>query len=83
MPRRSSRSYDHRIKEQIIRSGDPGLFPELEIPRSTAASWNRRGVGEVVSLDEGDGGGEAGLLLDAPAANGGTASPSWSSGWRC
>jgi hypothetical protein len=56
MPRRPPRAYDHRIKEQIIRSGDPGLFPELEIPRSTATSWIRRGLGEVVSLDPEDGG---------------------------
>jgi hypothetical protein len=32
------------------RSGDPELFLELEIPRSTAVSWIRRGVGEIVSL---------------------------------
>jgi hypothetical protein len=49
---RSRRSYDHRIKEQIIRARAPDLFPELEIPRSTAASWIRRGLAEVVSLDQ-------------------------------
>ena len=32
MSHRSRRVYDHRIKEQIIRAGDPELFPELEIP---------------------------------------------------
>src|ERR1019366_2860731 len=32
-----------------------GLFPELEIPRSTAVSWIRRGVGEIVSLVQADG----------------------------
>jgi hypothetical protein len=51
MPHRSRRAYDHRIKEQIIRAGNPDLLPELEIPRSTAVSWIRRGLGEVVSLD--------------------------------
>ena len=51
MSHRSRRAYDHRIKDQIIRAGDPELFPELEIPRSTALSWIRRGLGEVVSLD--------------------------------
>jgi hypothetical protein len=56
MPRRPPRAYDHRLKEQIIRAGDPDLFPDLEIPRSTAASWIRRGLGEVVSLDSDDGG---------------------------
>jgi putative transposase len=54
MSHRSRRAYDHRIKEEIIRAGDPGLFPELEIPRSTAASWIRRGLGGVVSLDQDD-----------------------------
>jgi putative transposase len=56
MSHRSRRAYDHRIKEQIIHSGDPELFPELEIPRSTAVSWIRRGVGEIVSLVPADGG---------------------------
>lgn len=51
----SRRAYDHRIKKQVIRAGDPGLFPELEIPRSTAVSWIRRGVGEIVSLVQEDG----------------------------
>src|SRR5580658_1844025 len=36
MPQRSRRAYDHRIKEQIIRAGNPDLLPALEIPRSTA-----------------------------------------------
>jgi hypothetical protein len=49
----SRRAYDHRIKEQIIRTGNPDLLPELEIPRSTAVSWIRRGPREVVSLDSG------------------------------
>ena len=52
MNTRSRRTYDHRIKEQIIRTGNPDLFPELQIPRSTALSWIRRGVGEVISLDD-------------------------------
>ena len=56
MSHRSRRVYDHRIKEQIIRAGDPELFPELEIPRSTAVSWIRRGLGEIVSLVQADGG---------------------------
>ena len=50
----SRRAYDHRIKEEIVRAGNPDLFPELEIPRSTAVSWIRRGLGQVVSLDQDD-----------------------------
>ncbi|MFO0570955.1 MAG: hypothetical protein U0263_35300 [Polyangiaceae bacterium] len=34
---RSRRTYDHRIKEQIARTGNPDLFPELEIPRLCSA----------------------------------------------
>jgi hypothetical protein len=47
------RSYDHRIKQQIVITGDPELFPGLDIPRATAMSWIRRGAGEVVALDGG------------------------------
>jgi hypothetical protein len=36
---------------QIIRAGNPDLLPALEIPRSTAMSWIRRGPREVVSFD--------------------------------
>jgi hypothetical protein len=36
---------------QIIRAGNPDLLPALEIPRSTAMSWIRRGPPEVVSFD--------------------------------
>ena len=45
------RAYDHRIRERICESQDTGLFPELSIPRSTAASWLRRGSRSVVTSD--------------------------------
>jgi putative transposase len=51
MTHRRRRAYDHRVKEQIIGSGNPDLLPALQIPRSTALSWIRRGLGEIVSLD--------------------------------
>ena len=54
------RTYDHRIKQQVTATGNPDLFPELDIPRATALSWIRRGVGDVVALNE-DSGGEAAL----------------------
>jgi len=31
MTKRKRRVYDHRIKEQIVRSRNPNLFPELNI----------------------------------------------------
>jgi hypothetical protein len=52
MSQRERRTYDHRIKAQIIAAGAPTLFPELQIPRSTAMSWIRRGASEIVALDE-------------------------------
>ena len=53
------RSYDHRLKQAVVLSGNPNLFPKLRIPRSTALGWIRRGVPEVVTADE--------LDLDAAA----------------
>lgn len=44
------RAYDHRIKHLIVKSGDPDLFPELNIPRSTAKHWIRCGLKAVVEL---------------------------------
>ena len=46
------RVYDYRIREAVCASGNPNLFPELDISRSTALSWIRRGCPEVVALDE-------------------------------
>jgi len=57
MTTRSRRTYDHRVKEQIIRTRNPDLFPELGIPRSTALSWIRRRdevVDEIGGDDEAD-----------------------------
>ena len=45
------RSYDYRIREAICESGDPDLFPELNIPSSTIRSWLHRGVPDVVSSE--------------------------------
>jgi len=52
MAKRSPRVYDHRLREQVVRTGDPDLFPELGIPRKTALSWIRRGAREVVTLED-------------------------------
>jgi putative transposase len=47
----SRRTYDHRIKNTILESGDRNLFPELEIPESTVRSWIHRGVSEAVTSE--------------------------------
>ena len=50
MTKRKRRVYDHRIKEPAIRSRNPHLFFEPHVLPSTARSWIRRSLGEVVSL---------------------------------
>ena len=52
---RRYRAYDHRLKRAIWQSGDPDLFPDLDIPRSTAMSWIRWGIPSVVTAECFDG----------------------------
>ncbi|MFC1611390.1 transposase [Myxococcota bacterium] len=49
LPRR--RLYDHRIRDAVCQTGNPRLFPQLRIPRSTTATWLSRGCRHVVSLE--------------------------------
>jgi hypothetical protein len=44
------RAYDHRIREQVCRTGVRSVDRRLNIPRSTAASWRRRGTRPVVTI---------------------------------
>ncbi len=46
------RAYDTRVREIIARTGDADLFPDLDIPRGTRATWVRRGPRDIVGLDE-------------------------------
>jgi hypothetical protein len=45
----AKRTYDIRVGNAIARLGDPDLFPDLHISRSTALQWIREGVKEVVT----------------------------------
>ncbi len=47
----SRRTYDHRIREAILESGNRDLFPELDIPQSTIRSWVHRGLPDVVTSE--------------------------------
>ena len=47
----SARTYDHRIRDAIVKSGNPNLFPQLKIPRSTIRAWIRRGERQVITLE--------------------------------
>ena len=48
------RTYDPRIREAIVSAGDPTLFSELSIPRSTKHTWLRRGAPRVVVANDND-----------------------------
>ena len=48
----SKRTYDHRVRNAIAKSGNPSLFPELNIPRTTAQQWIREGEKEVVTTHQ-------------------------------
>src|SRR5471032_1572804 len=45
------RAYDHRLRELACEEGNAHLFQGMGVPRSTAASWLRRGPRAVVTLD--------------------------------
>ena len=45
------RAYDHRMRDLVCEEHDPSLFRHLGVPRSTAASWIRRGPRPVVSAE--------------------------------
>ena len=48
---RTRRAYDHRLREQVIRSGPRCLPKHVAIPRSTVSTWTRRGLRPVVSTE--------------------------------
>ena len=45
------RVYDHRLRLLVWETGDPHLFPELNIPRSTLAGWLKDPPPDVVTAD--------------------------------
>ena len=44
------RHYDHRIKLMIHKTKNPNLFPELDIPWSTALTWIKNIPADIVTL---------------------------------
>jgi hypothetical protein len=45
------RAYDHRLREQVLRSGVRSLTRHVAIPRSTVSTWQRRGLRPVVTIE--------------------------------
>ena len=46
---RTRRTYDHRLREHVVRAGARSLGHSLDIPRSTVSTWRRRGLRPVVT----------------------------------
>ena len=45
------RTYDHRLREQVLRTGTKALTGHLAIPRSTVSTWRRRGLRPVLTME--------------------------------
>ena len=44
-------AYDHRLREQVVRTGTKCLPKHVAIPRSTVSTWRRRGSRLVVTIE--------------------------------
>ena len=45
------RACDHRLREQVLRTGTRALTRHLAIPRSTVSTWRRRGLRPVTTIE--------------------------------
>ena len=48
---RTRRTYDHRLREHVVRACARSLGHGLAIPRSTVSTWQRRGLRPVVTVE--------------------------------
>jgi hypothetical protein len=46
--------YDHRIRNQVVKTGTRCLPKHIRIPRSTVSTWRRRGSRPVVTIEQPD-----------------------------
>jgi putative transposase len=45
------RTYDHRLREHVVRCGAKAIARHVQIPRLTVSSWRRRGLRPVVTTE--------------------------------
>ena len=57
--RRPQRAYDHRLRDLVRQSGDPGIAVRLGVPRSTAAGWLKGSRPPVLAIRQIDAAEEA------------------------
>ena len=48
---RTRRTYDHRLREHVVRCGTIAVAKHIQIPRSTVSTWRRRGLRPVVTTE--------------------------------
>ena len=48
---RPLRTYDHRLREHVVRCGPMAVAKHVHIPRSTVSTWRRRGLRPVVTTE--------------------------------
>ena len=48
---RTRYTYDHRLRDQVVRSGTRCLPKHVAIPRSTVSTWRSRGSRPVVTIE--------------------------------
>ena len=48
---RTRRTYDHRLREHVVRCGTMAVAKHVQIPRSTVSTWRRRGLRPVVTTE--------------------------------
>jgi putative transposase len=48
---RTRRSYDHRLREQVVRCGAKSIARHVQIQRSTVSTWRQRGLRAVVTTE--------------------------------
>jgi hypothetical protein len=44
-------TYDHRLRDQVVRPGTRCLPKYVAIPRSTVSTWRRRGSRPLVTIE--------------------------------
>jgi hypothetical protein len=45
------RTYDHRLREHVVRCGTMAVAKHVQIPRPTVSTWRRRGLRPVVTTE--------------------------------
>ncbi len=45
------KAYDHRMRNEVVRTGNPNLYTSRGVPRSTSLGWIRMGLKDAITCD--------------------------------